>query len=169
MRNKKEQKGRYDSISSETLQEFDREWDYHENPHPTAADYMIWLVRKSYDSEAEEATAKILESLGEDGTENEKAMKELQDIENRKKILEDTVKTIMADDNKNSFPLDQTQPIEWNTGQALLYSASQAAPNLYQQVASLARQARQTQSIEDRIQEVTKNLNTIQAALSVRA
>lgn len=75
---------KYNGISAENLQEFDEYWDYEKNPHPTAADYLIWLMEKDFDAYADEAKAKILDSLSEDGTDVNKAMEELQRIEEKK-------------------------------------------------------------------------------------
>lgn len=94
MRNKTKPKNRYDSISSENLREFDEYWDYESNPNPTAADYLIWLVEKGFDEDADEAKAKILDSLSEDGAEVSQAMSKLVEIETKRVTLRKTLEDV---------------------------------------------------------------------------
>lgn len=91
---KNKEKRKYGGISAENLQEFDECWDYEKNPHPTAADYLVWLVEKDFDEDADEAKAKILDSLSGDGAEVSQAMSKLVEIETKKVALQKTLEDV---------------------------------------------------------------------------
>lgn len=88
---KNKEKRKYDGVSAENLREFDEYWDYENNPNPSAADYLVWLVEKGFDEDADEAKARILDSLSGDGAEVSQAMSKLVEIETKKVTLQKTL------------------------------------------------------------------------------
>lgn len=189
MKKNEDLKNKYATTSSETLMEFEEEWDYETNPHPTAADYLVWLVQKSLDAEAEEITIQALESLGEDGVENKKAIADLQEIENKKKALQETIKTFMTDTEYSSAgysPFSNGMSLDVSLGtsaedtilnsavnaikqsidyQVIQQASMQASESLRNRTLQTARQTKRIKSIDEKLQDLQAHTEEIQKRL----